>query len=74
MPGPDADESFVAARLAIAIAAADVSATTLVTDLATSFPEAQLEAAPCLCYDVAFQMKCVVLNYVVVCKVQQYRD
>ena len=72
MPAADDDSSGAMASFVAAIGTADVGNATLQVDDCHSYPEAQVECAPCFCYDVTFQMKCVVLNFAVTCAVPGY--
>jgi hypothetical protein len=56
--------------LAACIAAANVGETILETDECKSFPDDSFKSAPGLCYDVSYQKKCVLMNFVVIAKVQ----
>ena len=74
MPAADDDGSGAMATFAAAIGTADVGNATLQVDRTHTYPEAQVGCAPCFCYDVTFQEKCVVLNFAVTCAVPGYTD
>ena len=52
-------------NFAAAITAASVGETALCKIPETTFPDSQVPVAPCLCFDVALQKKCIVVKFVV---------